>query len=119
MWEHPYFPVLVSFALAGGVVGILLLISHLLGPRKRSREKDLPFECGNLPSGSAWRRFSVHFYLIAMLFLIFDVEVVFFYPWAVLLRELGVFGLVEMGVFLLFLAMGFWYVWGKGALDWR
>lgn len=119
MTEHPYFPVLVSFVLAGGVAGILLTASHVLGPKKSSVAKGLPFECGNLPSGSAWGQFSVQFYLLAMLFLIFDVEVVFLYPWAVLFRELGLFGLIEMGIFLLFLAIGLVYAWGKGALNWR
>ena len=119
MTEHPYFPVLVSFVLAGGVAAILLTASHVLGPSKPSAAKDLPFECGNPPSGSAWGQFSIHFYLLAMLFLIFDVEVVFLYPWAVLLRELGLFGLIEMAIFLFSVVVGLAYAWGKGALNWR
>jgi NADH-quinone oxidoreductase subunit A len=119
MTDHPYFSVLVSFALAGGVVSIFLLAARVLGPKRSSAVKGLPFECGNPPSGSAWSHFSVHFYLVAMLFLIFDVEVVFLYPWAVLFRDLGMFGLIEMGFFLLFLLIGLAYAWGKGALDWK
>jgi NADH-quinone oxidoreductase subunit A len=77
-----------------------------------------PFECGNPPSGRAWGRFTIRFYMTAILFIIFDVEVVFLYPWAVLYRRLGIFGLVEMGIFLGVLTFGLVYVWRKGALEW-
>ena len=77
-----------------------------------------PFESGNPPRGDARIRFSVRFYLVAMLFLIFDLEVVFLYPWAILFRQLGLFGLIEMGIFLGILLIGFIYVWKKGALEW-
>src|SRR5262249_59804248 len=76
------------------------------------------FECGNPSSGSAWGRFSVKFYLTAILFIVFDVEVVFLYPWAVIFRPLGMFGFIEMAAFVLVLALGFVYVWRKGALEW-
>jgi len=116
---HPYFPVLILFLFAGIIVASLLLISHLLGPRKLTPVKAEPFESGNPPRGDARIRFPVKFYLVAMLFLIFDIEVVFLYPWAIHFRRLGLFGLVEMGVFLLILVIGFIYAWKKGALDWK
>lgn len=115
---HPYLPLLIVFLFAGIIVLSLLLIAYLLGPKRSSPIKGEPFESGNPPRGDARIRFSVKFYLVAMLFLIFDIEVVFLYPWAILFRRLGVFGLVEMGIFLLILVVGFIYVWKKGALEW-
>src|SRR6266478_2547571 len=96
-------------------------IASGLDARPRSRApaaKAEAFECGNPPSGPAWGRFSVKFYLTAILFIVFDVEVVFLYPWAVTFRPLGMFGFVEMAIFVLVLALGFVYVWRKGALEW-
>ena len=116
---HPFFPVLVIFFFAGGVVLALLLIAEKVGPKKLSVVKGEPFESGNPPKGDARVRFSVKFYLVAMLFLVFDIEVVFLYPWAILFRRLGLFGLVEMGIFLFILSVGFIYVWKKGALEWE
>ena len=116
---HPFFPVLVLFFLAGAVVLSLLLIAQMVGPKRPNPVKDEPFESGNPPKGDARIRFPVKFYLVAMLFLIFDIEAVFLYPWAILFRRLGVFGLVEMGIFLLIAAIGFIYAWQKGALDWE
>jgi len=115
---NPYFPVLVLFLFAGVVVAALLLLSQILGPKSFSPVKGEPFESGNPPKGDARIRFPVKFYLVAMLFLIFDIEVVFLYPWAIHFRRLGIFGLAEMGVFLLILVFGFIYAWKKGALDW-
>jgi NADH-quinone oxidoreductase subunit A len=117
--NHPYFPVLVLFALAAVVVLALLLIAQKLGPKSINPAKAEPFESGNPPKGDARIRFSVQFYLVAMLFLIFDLEVVFLYPWAIYFRSLGLFGLVEMGIFLGMLVIGFVYVWKKGALEWE
>ncbi len=117
--SHPFFPVLVIFLFAGIVVLSLLLIAQNVGPKKPNPVKAEPFESGNPPKGDARVRFSVKFYLVAMLFLIFDIEVVFLYPWAIYFRRLGVFGLVEMGVFLFILVIGFIYVWKKGALEWE
>jgi len=117
--NHPYFPLLVIFALAAVVVLALLLIASKVGPKSMSAVKAEPFESGNPPKGDARIRFSVRFYLIAMLFLIFDLEVVFLYPWAIYFRQLGVFGLVQMGVFLVILTIGYVYIWKKGALDWN
>jgi len=113
-----YVAILVSFGLAALVVAILLGAGMLLRPRRPSAVKGEAFECGNPPSGPAWGRFSVKFYLTAILFIVFDVEVVFLYPWAVTFRPLGLFGFVEMAIFVLVLAVGFVYVWRKGALDW-
>ncbi len=115
-----YIPILVVFVLAGLVVGLLPLAGHVLGPKARTATKEQPFECGNPPSGSAWeKRFSVKFYLVAILFILFDVEVVFMYPWAVIFRRLGWFGFAEMVVFAGILGIGLVYVWRKGALEWE
>ncbi len=116
---HPYFPVLMLFVFAGVVVLSLLLIAQKVGPKRPNPAKEQPFESGNPPKGDARIRFPIKFYLVAMLFLIFDIEVVFLYPWAILFRRLGLFGLVEMGIFLLVFVIGFIYVWKKGALEWE
>jgi NADH-quinone oxidoreductase subunit A len=104
---------------ASFVVGGMVTINRLIGPRTTGNKvKAEVFECGNPSSGSAWGRFSVRFYLTAILFLIFDVEIVFLYPWAVELRELGMFGLIEALVFIAILVAGLVYAWQRGALDW-
>src|SRR5713101_2467261 len=113
-----YIPVLVTFGLAGALVAAFIGAGRLLGPRTLTSTKGEAFECGNPPSGSAWGRFSVKFYMTAILFIVFDVEVVFLYPWAVLFRKLGWFGFGEMMVFVLVLTVGLVYVWRKGALEW-
>jgi len=113
-----YLPVLVTFAFSAAVVGLMVSLGRLLGPRHDSTEKGEAFECGNPASGSAWGRFSVKFYLTAILFIVFDVEVVFMYPWAVLFRRLGWFGFGEMTVFVAMLGVALLYVWRKGALEW-
>jgi NADH-quinone oxidoreductase subunit A len=116
--NDPYFPLLILFALAGVVVLLLLFVAQKVGPKSSNPAKAEPFESGNPPRGDARIRFSVRFYLVAMLFLIFDLEVVFLYPWAIYFRQLGIFGLVQMGIFLFVLTVGYVYVWKKGALDW-
>ena len=116
--DHPYFSLLVLFAFAGIVVVALLFIAQNIGPKTFNPAKAEPFESGNAPRGDARVRFSVQFYLVAMLFLIFDIEVVFLYPWAIYFRNLGIFGLVQMGIFLGILIIGFIYAWRKGALEW-
>jgi NADH-quinone oxidoreductase subunit A len=116
--DAAYVAILVSFGIAALVVAILLGAGALLRPRRPTPIKAQAFECGNPPSGPAWGRFSVKFYLTAILFIVFDVEVVFLYPWAVTFRSLGMFGFVEMAIFVLVLALGFVYVWCKGALEW-
>ncbi len=114
----PWFPIAITIALAAVIVGVMVTINSILGPRRPSAVKGEAFECGNPPSGTAWGRFSVRFYLTAILFLVFDVEVVFLYPWAVELRRLGMFGFVEALVFIAILAVGLIYAWERGALDW-
>ena len=116
--NHPYFPLIVTFAIATVVVLALLLVATKVGPKSSNPAKADPFESGNPPRGDARILFSVKFYLVAMLFLIFDLEVVFLYPWAIYFRQLGVFGLVQMGIFLFMLLLGYAYVWKKGALEW-
>jgi len=117
--DHPFLPLLVIFAVASVIVLVLLTAASLLGPKSTNAAKNEPFESGNPPKGDARIRFSVRFYLVAMLFLIFDLEVVFLYPWAIYFRQLGVFGLVQMGIFLVILTIGYAYVWKKGALEWN
>lgn len=115
-----YVPVLVIFALTGVVMLVLRGANRFLAPKTHNQEVlGEAFECGNEPSGSAWGRFSVKFYMTAILFIIFDVEVVFMYPWAVIFRELGWFGLAEMLVFMAVLGLALLYVWRKGALEWE
>ena len=116
--HHPYFPLVIIFAVAAVVVLALLLVASKVGPKSTNPAKAEPFESGNPPRGDARIRFSIRFYLVAMLFLIFDLEVVFLYPWAIYFRQLGVYGLVQMGIFLVILAIGYAYVWKKGALEW-
>jgi NADH-quinone oxidoreductase subunit A len=115
--SDPFFPVLVLFVFAAVVVLALLFVAQTVGPKRMTAVKADPFESGNPPQGDARIRFPVKFYLVAMLFLIFDLEVVFLYPWAVSFRRLGLFGLVEMGIFLSIVVIGFVYAWKKGALD--
>jgi len=96
----------------------MVTINRLIGPRPpRDKVKGEAFECGNPPSGPAWNRFSIHFYLTALLFLIFDVEIVFLYPWAAELRWLGIVGFIEAAVFVAILVVGLIYAWQRGALD--
>ena len=111
--------ILASFGIAALVVAILLGAGAALRPYRPSPVKAEAFECGNPPSGPAWGRFSVKFYLTAILFIVFDVEVVFLYPWAVMFRELGMAGFLEMLVFMAVLAVGFLFAWRKGALEWK
>jgi len=113
-----YLPVLVIFCFTGAIVAAMVSIGRLIGPSRPNPAKSEPFECGNLPSGSAWGRFSVKFYMTAILFIVFDVEVVFLYPWAVLFRRLGWFGFAEVMVFGAVLGLALLYVWRKGALEW-
>ncbi len=113
-----YFPVLVQALIAMGLAGGLLTASYILGKRVRNRVKDMPYESGIVPTGDARQRFSVKFYLVAMLFILFDIEAIFLYPWVVVYRELKMFAFVEMLVFVILILSGFFYMWKKGALDW-
>jgi NADH-quinone oxidoreductase subunit A len=113
-----FFPILVLIALVGGTAGILLVLSLVFGRRTRSAVKEEPYESGMVPVGDTRERFSVKFYLVAILFIIFDIEVIFLYPWAVIYNELALFGLVEMAVFIAILVVGYVYVLRTGALKW-
>jgi len=113
-----YWPVLLQGLIAMAVATGMLGISYLLGKRVRNRVKDSPYECGIVPTGSARERFSVKFYLVGMLFIVFDIEAIFLYPWAVVYRELKMFAFCEMFVFIVLVLSGFFYIWKKGALDW-
>jgi len=113
-----WFPIAVTIAASALIVGLMVTINRLVGPRSRiDKAKGEAFECGNPSSGPAWNRFSVRFYLTALLFLIFDVEIVFLYPWAAALRQLGVVGFIEATIFILVLVVGLIYAWQRGALD--
>lgn len=117
-----YIPVLILMLLALAVGGLVLLVSSLLGPKISTRRKNTPFECGVPPVGDARHRFSVRFYLVAILFLLFDVEAVFFFPWAVVYKKylsINSFILVEMAFFVAILLVGYFYVLKKGALEWE
>jgi NADH-quinone oxidoreductase subunit A len=117
-YTEVYFPVLVQGILAIVIAAALIVLSYLLGKRVRNAVKDTPYESGITPTGDARGRFSVKFYLVAMLFILFDIEVIFLYPWVVVYRELKMFGFIEMLVFVTLILSGFFYVWRKGALDW-
>src|SRR5690348_3949372 len=110
--------ILIMLALGAGFGLVAIGLSALLGPRKPTPEKEAPYECGMPPVGDARERQSVKFYLVAMIFLLFDIEVAFLYPWALSLRDLGWTGFVQILVFFLILLAGYAYVWKKGALDW-
>ncbi len=114
-----YLPIFIFFIVAVGFALVTILLSAVFGKRKTTPQKMIPYECGMDPIGAARRPFSVKFYIIAMLFIIFDIEAVFLYPWAVVFRDLKIFGLVEMAVFIAILLVGFVYVWKKGALEWE
>jgi NADH-quinone oxidoreductase subunit A len=113
-----YAPLLLHLLVAMGIAGAILLGSSLIGWRRPSRAKGSPYECGVPPTGDAREPFSVKFYLVAMVFILFDVEAVFLYPWAYVYRELRWFGFFEMLLYILILLAGYIYLWKKGALDW-
>jgi len=110
--------ILIMIALGAGFALISVLLSSVLGPSKPSPEKSAPYECGMPPVGDARERMSVKFYLVAMIFLLFDIEVAFLYPWAMALRDLGWTGFVQVLLFMGLMLAGYVYVWRKGALDW-
>jgi len=120
-----YIPALALIGAALGLAVMFILFSELLGPKRRSAVKQMPFECGNVSAGNPQRRFSIKYYPLAVLFLLLDIEGVFLYPWAVVYRELStgkgwmmLFGLIEMGIFLALFAVILFYAWKKGALEW-
>ncbi|MBZ5654987.1 MAG: NADH-quinone oxidoreductase subunit A [Acidobacteriia bacterium] len=113
-----YLPLLLHFGIATVIAGAIVTLSWLIGQHKPNRAKLSPYECGVPPIGDARERFSVKFYMVAMLFILFDVEAVFLYPWAVILRDLKMFGFWEMLVYIAIFMVGLFYVWKKGVLDW-
>ena len=114
-----YVPVIMMIGLGFAIPMLLFVIAYAAGPRQASERKMTPFECGMESVGDVRHRSTVKFFLVALLFIIFDIEAVFIYPWAVLFRELGLFGFIEMSVFLFILLLGLLYVWKKGALEWE
>jgi NADH-quinone oxidoreductase subunit A len=110
--------ILIMIALGAGFATFSVVLSGVLGPRKPTPEKAAPYECGMPPVGDARERQSVKFYLVAMIFLLFDIEVAFLYPWAMALRDLGWAGFMQVLLFIALLLSGYVYVWRKGALDW-
>ncbi len=113
-----YLPVLILVVVAVGMSAIAIALSAVLGPRKSTPSKLMPYESGMVPTGDARLRFSIKYFVVALLFILFDVETVFLYPWAVYFRQLRLFGLLEMLVFVGILGVGYLYAWRKGALEW-
>jgi NADH-quinone oxidoreductase subunit A len=113
-----WFPVLLQAALAMVIAAALVALSYAIGRRVKNKVKDMPYECGIAPTGDAQHRFSVKFYLVAMLFILFDIEAIFLYPWAVVFKHLKMFGFFEMLTFVVLILAGFFFIWKKGVLDW-
>jgi len=116
---HGYLPVLVVILFAGFIGSLIIVLSQLLSRSNPSKIKLMPYECGMDPVGDARKRFSVRFFVIGMLFIVFDIELIFLFPWAIIFHKLLLFGFVEMLLFVLVLLVGLAYVWRKGALEWE
>ena len=114
-----YLPIAVLLIIAGALAVLVVVLGHAFGPRRPTERKSMPYESGMRPFGPGTRRMPIRFYLVAVLFILFDIEVVFFLPWAVVFKQLGLFGLVEMFIFILILLVGYVYAWKKGALEWE
>jgi NADH-quinone oxidoreductase subunit A len=114
-----YVAIIFAFIFAFGLAAFLLTAPRFLSPKFPSVAKSRPFECGQAPFSLPHGQIPVHFYILAMLFIIFDVELVFLFPWAVTFREMGLIGLFEMAFFMGFVILGYWYAWKKGALEWE
>lgn len=114
-----YVAIIFAFLFALGLSALLLFLPKVLSPSRPSEIKSRPFECGKEPMSLPQGQMPVHFYIVAMLFIVFDVELVFLFPWAVNFREMGLFGLAEMAVFMGFVVLGYLYAWKKGALEWE
>src|SRR6185437_833168 len=113
-----WLPVLMQAVLALVIACALVALSFVIGRKVKNRVKDMPYECGIAPTGDARERFSVKFYLVAMLFILFDIEAIFLYPWAVVYKDLKMFAFIEMLTFVILIMAGFFFVWKKGVLDW-
>ncbi len=116
LWQ--YVPIAILIVLATGLAFAIVLMAHMLGPSKPTHRKMMPYESGMVPIGPGMRRQPIRFYRIAMLFLLFDIEVIFLLPWAVVSRKLGLFGFIEVTIFVLILLVGYLYAWKGGALEW-
>jgi NADH-quinone oxidoreductase subunit A len=114
-----FLPITITFIVAAGFVVTTMFVTHILGPKRHSKVKQESFECGIEPQGNARIPFSIKYFLVAILFVLFDVEVIFMYPWAVNFKELGLLGFLEMGLFVAFFLVGFYYIIKKGALKWE
>jgi len=114
-----FLPIVIQFFVAAGFVVTTMIVTHLLGPKRKSKLKLETFECGIESQGNARVPISIKYFLVAILFVLFDVEVIFMYPWAVNFRELGLTGIIEMFLFMLMLMTGFFYILKKGALKWE
>jgi NADH-quinone oxidoreductase subunit A len=114
-----YLPLLVLIILATGLAILVVVLGHTFGPHRPTKRKSQPYESGMTPYGPGTRRMSVRYYLVAVLFIIFDIEVVFFLPWAVVFKKLGIFGLIEMLIFICILLVGYIYALKKGAMEWE
>jgi NADH-quinone oxidoreductase subunit A len=114
-----YIGIAACLILAAGITGAMVVLGSTLGKKNPTPTKLEPFECGMVPFALPMGKLAIKFYLTAILFILFDVELVFLYPWAVLFRDLGVLGLAEMGIFMGILLVGFIYAWGNGALEWK
>ena len=119
MLEHNYLPILIFLAVATAMGVVPLALGWLLGPHRPDQEKNAPYECGFEAFEDSRMKFDVRYYLVAILFIIFDLEIAFLFPWAVVLDQIGMFGFVAMMVFLGVLVVGFIYEWKKGALEWE
>ena len=117
LFEYLAIALLIALSTVVGLIAIGL--GELFGPKRKSKVKNEPYESGMPVIGAGTRRMPVRFYLIAVLFILFDIEVVFFLPWAIVFRQLGLFGLIEMAVFIIILLVGYVYAWKKGALEWE
>jgi len=113
-----WFPVLLQSVLAMVIAAALVTLTFVIGRRLKNKVKDMPYECGIAPTGDAQHRFSVKFYLVAMIFILFDIEAIFLYPWAVVFKRLKMFGFLEMLTFVILILAGFFFIWKKGVLDW-
>lgn len=113
-----YLPLAILLLISTGLAVLVVIIGHTFGPRRPTTRKSQPYESGMTPFGPGTRRMPVRFYMVAVLFILFDIEVVFFLPWAIVFRRLGLFGLIEMIVFMIILLVGYVYAWKKGALEW-
>lgn len=114
-----YLPIAILILLSTVLAFVVILLGQLFGPRRPTTRKSLPYESGMVPIGPGTRRMPVRYYLVAVLFILFDIEVIFLLPWAIVFRQLGLFGIIEMFIFVVILLVGFVYAWKKGALEWE